>query len=127
MKKWRKWVAITMLLLVGVFTIGAEGKGCGSESDKLAVTQLALASVQVGAQWMNTTVQTKCTPEPHDGWTADDCLTWDENWPIVTDVVENILPWAIDKLWETTTPEEREDAFKVLDRNFRKSRKTVEK
>lgn len=120
MKKWifRLAELVIVVMVIGAFTIGAEGKGCGSEGDKLAVTQLALASVQVGAQWMNTTVQVKCKPEPHDGWTQEDCDTWNENWPIVIDVVENILPWAIDKLWETTTPEEREEVFKAFEKDL---------
>ena len=123
MKVYKKWVVLVSLLMVVTFTTGAKDNGCGSEDDKLAVTQLALASVQIGAQWMNTTVQEKCTPEPRDGWTQEDCDTWNENWPLVTEVVENILPWAIDKLWQTTTPEEREALIENLEDGFSYSRK----
>lgn len=119
----KKWGMLIVLLMIATFTMGAKDKGCGSESDKLAITQVALASVQIGAQWMNTKVQEKCKPEPHGGWSEEDCITWDENWPLVTDVIENILPWAIDKLWETTTPEEREEAFRIIKEHYRENRR----
>lgn len=111
------FMVLTILVGLGVVTMGV--KECGPE-DKLAVTQVALATVQIGAEWMNVKVAEKCKPEPHGGWTPDDCKTWETNWPKVTDVITNVLPWAIDKLWKTTTEEERKvtsrDRQNVVDR-----------
>jgi hypothetical protein len=44
----RVLVILAMLLCLGVVMMGA--KKCG-EDDKLVVTQVALATVQIGAEW----------------------------------------------------------------------------
>lgn len=98
-----KGFIFTTLILIAVFTMGV--KSC-SQDDQVLATQLALATVQTGMVWADTTIQKKCAAGQ---WKPEDCAQWQSQSPMVKEVLNNIIPWAIKKLMETTTEEERQE------------------
>ena len=102
--KLRKGLKLSVTLcFLFLLTIGAND--C-KEEDQLVITQVALQTVEIGSIWINVKIESKCTAGE---WSEEDCEIWKKDWPKVTEVVTDILPWAISKLMETTTEEEREN------------------
>lgn len=104
----KKLIIVALILSMSVI-MGV--KGCSPE-DQLLATQVALATVQTGMTWADATIQNKCTAGT---WKPEDCAQWATQSPLVKDVLQNVIPWVIKKLAETTTPEEKAELSKALE------------
>ena len=89
-------------------------KGC-SESDQLLATKVALETVHLGLEWADTTIKGKCDA---GNWTVKDCNQWNAQKPLIKEVLDKSIPWVIEKLAKTTTPEEREEITRKIKRRI---------
>jgi len=105
MKRKNKRFIVILALFAFLFMATVGAKEC-KEEDQLVITQVALQTVEIGAIWINVKIESKCAAGE---WTEEDCDIWRKDWPKVIDVVTDILPWAIAKLMDTTTEEERHE------------------
>lgn len=102
----KKLCIVFLVLIVGLISMGATK--CSHEQEQqgqLIATQAAMIALQTGSTYVNQLVEAKCVAGQ---WSDVDCAQWRTNWPKVTEVLTNILPWVIDKLIKTATPQELE-------------------